>query len=193
MGAGRNATSTSLAFPAPSPKGQRRSRAFKPGIWSGQPSRQGASKASILDGCWCGPVAPLTSAQNKAGCRASAIGFAPQFIAAMAIATKSERAIPPRSKDARPPGPISCDPLRSRMRYQFSRRAFLKIASLAAGFGSAYLAGCGGEPNGPARKNPGLQTRTPVNEPLRGLPQSIIPMGLGVNVGFSPTETNTIA
>jgi len=79
------------------------------------------------------------------------------------------------------------------MRYQLSRRAFLKIASLAAGFGSAYLAGCGGEPNGPARKIPGLQTQTPVNEPPRGLPQSIIPMGLGVNVGYSPGETNTIA
>ena len=68
----------------------------------------------------------------------------------------------------------------------------MKVASLAAGFGSAYLAGCGDGGEQP-RKNTGLLTQTPGNSPPSGLPQSTVPDGLGVNAQFSATDTQMIA
>ncbi len=62
---------------------------------------------------------------------------------------------------------------------QLTRRAFLKATCMVAGLGSAYLVGCGG-PTGSGE--------TPTPKPVRvpqGLPKSIVPMGLGVNVHFN--------
>ena len=67
----------------------------------------------------------------------------------------------------------------------------MKVSSLAAGFGSAYLAGCG-DGGGQPRKNAGSLTQTPGNGTPRGLPTSIVPEGLGVNVQFSATDTGAI-
>ena len=63
------------------------------------------------------------------------------------------------------------------MHDQFSRRTFLKIAVMAAGLGSAFLAGCNGSP-GQGKKNRASLTPTPA------LPQNIVPEGLGVNVNL---------
>ncbi|MGH2497145.1 MAG: cellulase family glycosylhydrolase [Ktedonobacteraceae bacterium] len=67
----------------------------------------------------------------------------------------------------------------------------MKVASLAAGLGTAYLAGCG-DGGGQPRKNAGLLTQTPENGFPSGLPQSIVPDGLGVNVQFTATDTSAI-
>jgi len=70
--------------------------------------------------------------------------------------------------------------------FHLTRRAFLKATCLVAGLGSAYLVGCGG-PTG----SEGTPTPTPVHVP-QGLPESIVPLGLGVNVHFNgASNTNT--
>src|SRR6266704_1792605 len=107
MAAGRNAMSTRWAFPAQSPREQRRSRASKRGISSEQSSPAAPNKAFTWDGFWSGQVDRLTSERNRAEYRGSAIASVLRFIDAMAIATGKERAIPPRSKDEGLPGPIS--------------------------------------------------------------------------------------
>ncbi len=73
-------------------------------------------------------------------------------------------------------------------RNTFSRRTFLKIAGLTAGFGSALLAGCDGS-TAPGKKNDTSPTPTPA------LPQSIVPEGIGVNVNlqFPATGINSLA
>src|SRR5215469_14969394 len=91
------------------PKEGNRSRATRRGISFGLSSPQARNKASTWDEYSCEPVAPLTSARTKAGCRESANDSAPQFIAAMAIATRSECDMltappkPPNKKRAIPP------------------------------------------------------------------------------------------
>src|SRR5215469_7901287 len=114
MAIGRSAMSTRSASRAQNPREGNRSRATRLGISFGLSSPQARNKASTWDEYSCELVAPLTSARTKAGCRESAIGSAPQFIAAMAIATQSEcdmltappkppnkeRAIPPLSLQA---------------------------------------------------------------------------------------------
>ena len=65
---------------------------------------------------------------------------------------------------------------------QLSRRMFVKITCLAAGLGSAYLAGCGGTP-----QQGGKPSVSPTQTPVHGLPDVVVPMGLGVNVHFNPT------
>lgn len=68
----------------------------------------------------------------------------------------------------------------------------MKVASLAAGLGSvSSFAGCG-DGGGQPHKNAGSLTQTPGNGPPRGLPTSIVPEGLGVNVQFSATDTGAI-
>ena len=76
----------------------------------------------------------------------------------------------------------------SHMRDPLSRRTFLKIAGLVAGFGSAFLAGCNGS-TGPGKKNVASLT------PTAGFPQSIVPPGLGVNVNlhFPSSDINALA
>src|SRR2546428_14181948 len=91
----------------PGPKEQRRSGDTKQGIWSEPWSRPAPNKASTLDGFWFEQVDHLISERDRAGCKESAIASARRFIAAMAIAIRKDRAIPPRSKDAGVPGPIS--------------------------------------------------------------------------------------
>lgn len=71
---------------------------------------------------------------------------------------------------------------------QITRRAFLKVTCLTASLGSAYLAGCGGS-TGPASKQTGSLTQTPVHGLFQGLPDAVVPMGLGINVHFNPTST----
>ena len=74
------------------------------------------------------------------------------------------------------------DPSGSPSNFHLSRRAFLKIACLVAGPGSAYLTSC----SGPASSG---RTPTPAPVPvLQGLPDTVIPMGLGVNVHFNPAS-----
>src|SRR5215467_12897954 len=103
MRAARNAMSTRLAFLAPNPKEVNRSRASRQEIWFGQLSRAARNKASTWDEFWSGPVAHLIYGPNKAGYKASAIASVRRFIAAMAIATRSERSMdriaPPRPPD----------------------------------------------------------------------------------------------
>lgn len=74
------------------------------------------------------------------------------------------------------------DPFWSPSNFQLTRRAFLKTTILVAGMGSAYLAGCGG-PTGSG----GTPTPTPVHVP-QGLPDTVVPLGLGVNVHFNPAS-----
>lgn len=77
------------------------------------------------------------------------------------------------------------DPLYSPSNFQLTRRAFLKTTVLAAGIGSAYLAGCGG-----LTSPGGTPTPTPVHI-SQGLPDTIVPLGLGVNVHFNTaSDTN---
>src|SRR6266700_2800019 len=90
MATGRSAMSTRLASLAQNPKEVNRSRATRQGIWCGLSSQQARNKASTWDEYSCEPVAPSTSKRNKAGCRESAIDSVPRYIAAMAIATRSE-------------------------------------------------------------------------------------------------------
>lgn len=61
------------------------------------------------------------------------------------------------------------------------RRAFLKASGLAVGLGSAYLAGYS-EPIQHALAHRSSQ----------GLPRSIVPRGLGVNVHFNPATTTDV-
>ncbi len=69
--------------------------------------------------------------------------------------------------------------------FQLTRRAFVKATCIVAGLGSAYLVGCGGPTD-----SEGTATPIPVHIP-QGLPDSIVPMGLGVNVHFNmPSDTN---
>src|SRR5689334_17643307 len=69
-----------------------------------------------------------------------------------------------------------------------SRRTFLKMAGLAAGFGSAFLAGCNGS-NSPGQQHAASLTPTPA------FPQNVVPPGLGVNVNlhFPATDINALA
>ena len=69
-----------------------------------------------------------------------------------------------------------------------SRRTLLKMAGVAAGFGSAFLAGCNG-PTGPGKKNAVSLAPEP------GFPQSIVQPGLGVNVNlrFPASDINALA
>ncbi len=77
------------------------------------------------------------------------------------------------------------DPFWSPSNFQLTRRAFLKTTFVVAGIGSAYLAGCGGLTD---------SGRTPVPTPVhvpQGLPDTIVPLGLGVNVHFNTaSDTN---
>lgn len=77
------------------------------------------------------------------------------------------------------------DPFWSPSNFRLTRRAFLKTTFVVAGFGSAYLAGCS-VPTGSG----GTPTPTPVHVP-QGLPDTVVSMGLGVNVHFNPaSDTN---
>lgn len=62
--------------------------------------------------------------------------------------------------------------------FALTRRAFLKASGLAVGLGGAYLAGYG-EPIRHALAHGSSQ----------GLPKSMVPQGLGVNVHFNPATT----
>lgn len=75
------------------------------------------------------------------------------------------------------------------MDHPLSRRTFLKIASLTAGFGSFLLTGCNGSSTGPAQ-----QQATPLT-PVPGFQQNIVPPGLGVNVNlhFPARDINALA
>src|SRR5437667_10680371 len=103
MATGRSAMSMRSGFPVPSLKEQRRSRASKQEISSEHLSQQAANRASTSDGCWCEPLAHLTSEHGLAGCRASVIGSARRFIVAMATPIRKEcnmhRKAPPRPSE----------------------------------------------------------------------------------------------
>ena len=68
----------------------------------------------------------------------------------------------------------------------------MKIASLAAGISSIFLADCDGS-NNQSKRTTGLLTQTSAKALPRGLPASTVPMGLGVNAQFSASDTNTLA
>lgn len=77
----------------------------------------------------------------------------------------------------------------SYMHDSLSRRTFLKLAALTAGFGSAFLTACGGSSTAPGQKHAATLTSTP------GFPQNIVPPGLGVNVNlhFPVNDANGLA
>ena len=76
-------------------------------------------------------------------------------------------------------GPLSTPHL------QLTRRSFLKTTCLVAGLGSLYLTGC----DGSAGKGNQLLTQTPARSLSQGLPGTVVPMGLGVNVHFDAAST----
>ncbi len=59
-------------------------------IWFGPSSQQALNKSYTWDESSCEPLAPLISERNEAGCRESATGSAPWYIAAMAIVTRRD-------------------------------------------------------------------------------------------------------
>src|SRR5215469_17464037 len=97
MGAGRNAMSTSAGLCAQNRKDPKKSKGFRQGIWSAQSSPVERNRVSMLERCSSERVDHLISEPSKLACRGLAIAFALWFIAAMAIVTRKERAIPPRS------------------------------------------------------------------------------------------------
>ncbi len=68
-------------------------------------------------------------------------------------------------------------------RYQLKRREFLK-ASLAAGLGGAFLAGCNGGTSS-SGGSAGLPKSTPAHAISQGLPEAPGPLSLGVNGHFT--------
>jgi beta-xylosidase len=78
------------------------------------------------------------------------------------------------------------DLLWSPSNFQLTRRAFLKATCLVTGIGSAALFGCGG-PTGS-----GVKPISTTVYASQGLPDGVVPMGLGVNVHFNTaSDTNS--
>jgi polysaccharide biosynthesis protein PslG len=80
------------------------------------------------------------------------------------------------------------DCLRLLSNFQLTRRMFLRATCLATGIGSVYLTGCSGTTD-QGGKRPVTPTKTSVLELSQGLPNIVVPLGLGVNVHFKPTTT----
>ncbi len=74
----------------------------------------------------------------------------------------------------------------ARLYSQLTRRTFLKIASVTAGLGGVYLTGC----DSATHSQTGKKTPTPVYAVAQGLPATIVPMGLGINLQFSTSDMN---